>query len=408
MATSERSGRSVAVLFLDVDNFKHINDSLGHEVGDSFLKEVAQRLQGVLRDDDTIARWGGDEFVILLTDLARPEDAAYVAQKIVTVMNEPFILAGQVMSSGASIGIDVYPQHGETADALIKHADTALYKAKAAGKNTYMFFTQSMNEQLKVRLELERDLRIALAQRQFVLFYQPRVVMTTGEITSVEALIRWQHRERGLISPGTFIPLAEETGLILQLGEQVLDMACAQARGWLDAGTPQRVAVNVSVKQLLQGNLVETVSQTLARYDLPAQYLEIEITESAAMTNVAVCQKILAGLKALGVYLSLDDFGTAYSSLSYLRQFPFDSIKIDQTFILELDDPFLTPDASIARAIVALGKSLGMTVVAEGVETQTQLRSLKLMDCDEAQGFYFSRPVSASALSFKSAVPVSS
>lgn len=406
MATSDRLNRSVAVLFLDIDNFKHINDSLGHEVGDLFLKQVTKRLQGVVREDDTVARWGGDEFVVLLSGLTRPEDAAYVAQKIIAAMNEPFTLSGQLISSGVSIGIDVYPHYGKTAEALIKHADTALYRAKAAGKNTYLFFTQSMNEQLQLRLELERDLRLALLRDELVLYYQPRVVLASGAVTSVEALVRWQHPKKGLIPPSAFIPLAEETGLILPLGQRVIDLACAQAKAWLTAGTPQRVAVNVSVKQLLQGNLAASVAQALAKHELPAQYLEIEITESAAMTNVAVCRRVLSKLKALGVYLALDDFGTAYSSLSHLRQFPFDSIKIDRTFILELDDPSLTPDASIARAIVALGKSLGMTVIAEGVETQSQLESLRLMHCDEAQGYYFSRPLPAAALALERAVAI--
>lgn len=397
LASCERNGQAAALLFLDIDNFKNINDALGHDIGDLFLKAVAQRLNSLLRDGDTLARWGGDEFVILLSNLSKPEEAAYAAQKLIAAMREPFHVESHTLSGSVSIGIDTYPP-SKSADVLIKHADTALYRAKAAGKASYLFFTQHMNAQLKARLALEHELGVALSKRQLKLVYQPRVALASGQITSVEALVRWQHPELGLIPPVDFIPLAEESGLILPLGLQVLELACCQAKAWLTAGTPKRVAVNISAKQLLQGDLATTVAQLLKHHQLPACYLELELTESAAMTNVKACQKLLERLKALGVYLSLDDFGTAYSSLNYLRRFPFDSLKIDKSFTAELDDPQLAPDASIARAIVALGHSLGLTVVAEGVESYHQLQELKRMGCDEAQGFYLCRPLPAEAL----------
>jgi diguanylate cyclase (GGDEF)-like protein len=400
LASARRGGTFVALLFLDLDDFKRVNDSLGHEVGDQLIGKVAERLQEPLREADTVARWGGDEFVVLLTGLRRPEDAALVSEKVLVAMREPFDLHGQRFAMGVSIGIDVYPYQAEGADDLIKHADIALYRAKQSGKRCYLFFTQSMNEELREKMTLERELRRALGSDELVLHYQPRVDLGDGSVRSVEALLRWQHPERGLMPPGYFIPLAEETGLIVPLGRMVLEMACRQARVWQDAGRPLRVAVNLSSQQLDQPDFVDDVAAILAEQKLVPGLLELEITETTVMRDVAQSGRTLQHLKDLGVHISLDDFGTGYSSLAYLSRLPLSSLKIDRSFVLAIgDDPGRTPiEANIVQTVIALGHSLDCRLIAEGVETEAQRRFLHGLACEEAQGYLFARPVPPEAL----------
>ena len=409
VAHHQRQRRPLAVMFIDLDNFKHVNDTYGHDVGDELLRRVAERLSGVLREGDTLARWGGDEFVLLLTDLAHPEDAALVAEKVLDALRHPFRVGGREVRTQCSIGIDTLQDPAKqdpakSVDEIIKYADIALYRTKAAGKNTYHFFTSEMNQRLHERLSLEYDLREALRQQAFVLHYQPRIDLKTQRVTSVEALVRWSHPTRGLVSPGAFIPVAEESGLILPLGDQVLDMAVRQASMWGKSGRPWHVAVNVSVKQLSHPGFVASVQETLARHALSPRRLEIEITESAAMSDIDDTVGKLRELRALGVHVALDDFGTAYSSLTYLKRLPLDVLKIDQAFVRDLTDTSLDTspdgvrDAEIVRAIIALGQGLNLTVVAEGVETPAQLRLLKILGCNEVQGYYLARPQPAADL----------
>jgi len=394
LARGARSGGFVVLMFLDLDDFKHVNDTLGHGVGDDLLAQVGQRLRGCVREGDTVARWGGDEFVILLTDVSKSAAAAAVADKVLRCFDAPFRPKGFDVRTTASIGIDLYPEPARGADDLVRHADIALYRAKLSGKNTYRFFTEEMNRRLRARLKLEADLRGALLTGALTLHYQPRIDLRTGAVTSFEALVRWPHPERGLVLPGDFIPLAEETGLIIKLGERVLHMACTQAKAWCLAGHPHRVAVNLSVKQLKQEGVVATVEGALRAHGLEPHLLELEVTESAAMTEVHDSITKLKELRALGVHLSLDDFGSAYSSLGYLKRLPFNSLKIDSSFVRELGPGAQgSHEASIVQAIVALGQSLGLTVIAEGVETPFQRDLLRRLGCDEAQGYLFSRPL---------------
>ena len=387
---AERARSNVGLLFLDLDGFKLVNDSLGHSVGDTLLSAVGDRLKSCIREGDTAARLGGDEFTLILASLTNAEDAALVAQKVLDALSEPFHLSGRAVHVGASIGITTYPEDGADVEDLVKHADTAMYHAKHLGKNRYHFFTQELNCRVLEQLHLEGDLRRALEAGDISLAYQSRVHLASGRMTSVEALARWEHPERGPVSPGVFIPLAERTGLIHKLGRQVLVQACRQARAWQQAGKPVRVAVNLSVKQLQQENIVADIAAVLAETGLEAGLLELEITESAAMTDVETNIDTLTELRNMGVYLSVDDFGTAYSSLNYLKRLPINSLKIDQSFVRDIGAN--AADAAIVRAVVALGKSMNFTLIAEGVETETQLAFLRDLACDEAQGYLFSRP----------------
>ena len=401
-----RAGEALAVMFLDLDDFKNVNDTLGHDVGDALLQSVADRLVGAIRQGDTLARWGGDEFVVVAqlggsgdkTANSWAEAAAAVADKLLAMLTLPFSAAGRDVQVQGSIGIELLEAHPKTADELVKHADIALYRAKALGKNTYQFFTPELQERLQARLQLGRDLRGALQRRELTLEYQPRFDLETGAVTSAEALVRWCHPEYGPVSPADFIPVAEETGLILPLGEQVLSMALQQAKVWRAAGRPWRVAVNVSAKQLACSDFAGNVQKELAARALDPGCLELEITESAAVKNLDDTAAQLRNLRHLGVRVALDDFGTAYSSLTQLQRLPLDVLKIDQSFIRDLV-AHKTCGAEIVKTVIALGRSLGLVVVAEGVETRAQLELLRGLGCHEVQGYYLARPQPAAALS---------
>jgi diguanylate cyclase (GGDEF)-like protein/PAS domain S-box-containing protein len=394
ISLARRQNRSIAVFFLDLDRFKYINDSLGHAVGDQLLQSVSKRLLAGVRGSDTISRQGGDEFVILLSEIAHPEDAATSAGKMLLSLNAPHSIGGLDLHIGGSIGISIYPADGEDAETLIKNADTAMYHAKEHGRNNFQFFKTQMNLKAVERQSVESSLRRALERQEFVLHYQPKVSLDTGEIRGVEALIRWRHPDRGLLAPAQFVPIAEDCGLILEIGRWVLGEACRQARDWQDAGLPPLpIAVNVSAVEFRAPGFVEGVRRILTETDIDAQYLELELTESVLMDDAESTAAVLQELKTMGVHLAVDDFGTGYSSLSYLRQFPIDVLKIDQSFVQRITgDP---DDSTIVSAIINMGKSLKHLVVAEGVETGEQKAYLLTQSCTQAQGFLFSRPLSA-------------
>ncbi len=387
-----RAKRFVAVLLLDLDRFKVVNDSLGHSYGDQLLGMVAERLGNCVRPGDTVSRLGGDEFVIALADIAELGDAGLMAKRIRDCLAMPFPLAGHDLRVTTSMGISLFPKDGEDVDALICKADIAMYRAKEEGGDTFCFFAPEMNLRVQGTLKLEADLRLALERGEFFLHYQPKVDFATGRIIGCEALVRWQHPERGIVSPGAFIHLAEETGLIVPLGCWVLREACAQAKAWKDAGlAPLQMAVNLSARQFRQTDLIDQVRKTLELSHLDPEMLELELTESMIMPDPARAAETMGQLKALGVGLCLDDFGTGYSSLNYLRRFPVDFLKIDRSFILDVAaDP---SDAAVARSIVAIAHSLGIGAVAEGVETWEQFDFLAESRCDALQGFLFSRPL---------------
>jgi len=394
IALALRQNKSIAVIFLDLDRFKYINDSLGHETGDKLLRSVSKRLLASVRGSDTVSRQGGDEFVILLSEISHPEDAAKSARKILLSLSAPHSIAGQDLHIDGSIGISVYPEDGKDAEALIKNADTAMYHAKGTGRNNFQFFKGDMNLRAVERQSLEGSLRHALEREQFLLHYQPKVNLETGEITGVEALIRWQHPDRGLISPGRFIPIAEDCGLIVQVGRWVLREACRQTREWQDAGWLRLpIAVNVSALEFRDPGFVDSVRTVLQETGLQARYLELELTEGVLMQDGQSTAAVLQELKKMGVHLAVDDFGTGYSSLSYLQQFPIDVLKIDQSFVHHITG---NPDDSpIVSAIIDMGKNLKQRVIAEGVETQGQLAFLQAQRCAEGQGYLFSRPLAA-------------
>ena len=394
IAHSQRNGHLFALLMVDLARFKLINDSLGHRAGDELLQETARRLTGVARAIDTLARSGGDEFVMILHPIDARDDAELLAQRVIEALKPTMRIAGVDIHTSPSIGIAFYPADGTTTETLIARADAAMYSAKQRGRNNAQCFAPGMDTQSQDKVHLESDLHEAIALKQFELDYQPKVDVKSGAVHSVEALIRWRHPQRGLISPNEFIPLAEDSGLIGPIGGWVVREACRQAKAWQRKGLPQvRVAVNLSASQFRQKNLLATIRQALLDADLDPSYLEVELTESAVMTNPEESVSILEQLSKMGVLVSVDDFGTGYSSMSYLRRFPIDKLKIDRGFISE----FMTrpDDASIVRAIVSLAHSLRLKVVAEGVETPDQLDFLKTLGCDQYQGFHFSTPVSA-------------
>jgi diguanylate cyclase (GGDEF)-like protein len=392
IAHGARDGRRFAVLMLDLDRFKLINDTMGHAAGDQLLTQASQRLTEVLRDIDTVARTGGDEFLVLIAETHDRYDPSAVAVKIGKALSEPFSISDTEIHTSASIGISMYPADGTDADALVAHADEAMYFAKQRGRNSFQFFNHDMSVFSQDRLELENDLRRALALNQMQVHYQPKSDVQTGRVSSVEALLRWRHPTRGLVSPTVFVPLAEECGIILSIGEWVLRESCKQARAWQLAGVPFiRVAVNVSPIQFRQSNFLQAVHSALLEFELEPQYLEIELTESTVMGNAEGSIEILEQLSRMGVVVSIDDFGTGYSSMSYLRKFPIDKLKIDRSFISELTTN--PADASIVQAIISLAHSLKLKVVAEGVETSEQLERLRELGCDQYQGFLASAAV---------------
>jgi diguanylate cyclase (GGDEF)-like protein/PAS domain S-box-containing protein len=381
------SGAKAAVLYLDLDRFKFINDSLGHPVGDQLLKVAAGRLRECLRPSDMVARLGGDEFAVVLTDVSGPEEVGRIASKLVAALSERYHIQDHELVAGVSIGIVMAPSDGTTHETLLRNADLGLYRAKAEGRGRYHFFEAEMERRAKLRRSLELDLRKAYEHGEFELYYQPLVNTVTQAVNGCEALLRWKHPERGMIPPAEFIPLAEEIGLIVPLGEWVLRQACADAARWPDA---TKVAVNLSPVQFRTKGLLNAVVSALAHAGLPAQRLELEITESVLLAETSANLSTLHQLRDLGVRISLDDFGTGYSSLSYLRAFPFDKIKIDQSFVRELAE---RPDSmAIVRAVAGLGASLGVATTAEGVETEEQLACLRGEGCTEVQGYLFSRP----------------
>ncbi|WP_158284000.1 EAL domain-containing protein [Azospirillum sp. TSO22-1] len=392
ITAAKRSNGTVAVLFLDLDHFKVINDSLGHTIGDEVLKDVAVRLQQALREVDTVGRLGGDEFIIVLPDAGSAADVARVAARILDCVCEPMRIKDRDFTISPSVGISLFPADGEDGERLIKNADAAMYQAKAAGRHAFRFFTTSMDAQLNERLNLEANIRRALDLGEFRLHYQPQIELGSGRVTGLEALIRWAHPDLGMVPPGRFIPVAEESGQISAISLWVLDEACRQAKLWQAEGLPlQRVAVNISALQFRSADLPGQVSAALTRHGLPPWCLELEVTEGALIRNVDMAILILKSLKEMGVKVSIDDFGTGYSSLSYLQRFPVDTLKIDRSFVNDV--PNDQNDAAIVKAIIGLGSSLGLQVIAEGVETEQQLNFLRESGCHGGQGYLFSPPI---------------
>jgi diguanylate cyclase (GGDEF)-like protein/PAS domain S-box-containing protein len=394
---AQRMRDHLAVLWIDLDRFKYVNDTYGHAVGDALLKDISVRLTAALRGGDTVARVGGDEFVAMTLGLTSPLDADLIGRQLLAAISRPFIVGSQELQVGASIGVSIYPEDGDTAEILLKHADTAMYNVKERGRNDVQFHTPAMSEHVLQRATLENALRQALGRGEFRLDYQPKVNVKTGRMRGVEALLRWHHPEQGIIPPARFVPLAEDTGQIVAIGEWVLRTACAQTKAWHAAGhTDLTVSVNVSACQFRQPELADTIAAILAQTGLDARYLELELTEGVIMQDREDVIETLRALKTIGVTLSLDDFGTGYSSLSYLKRFPIDIVKIDQSFIRDItSDP---SDASLTKAIITMAHSLGLKAIAEGVETDGQLSFLAGLHCDEVQGYLFSRPVPSTSI----------
>ena len=382
-----KRGDAVAVHLLDLDLFKNVNDTLGHAAGDKLLVAVANRLRGIVRGTDTVARMGGDEFAVVQAGIKQPSEAAWLAERVVTTLSEPYDIDGHQVIIGASVGIAIGPTDGIDPGQLIRNADLALYRAKSAGRGAFHFFEAGMDVQMQVRCELENDMRNALSAGQFELHYQPVLNLESDDIVGVEALIRWHHPKRGMISPGEFIPLAEETGFIVPLGEWVIRQACATAAAWPGK---VKIAVNLSPAQFKSQGLVQTVLSALASSGLAANRLELEITENVLLQDTTATLATLHRLRELGVHIAMDDFGTGYSSLRYLQSFPFDKIKIDRSFVRDIT--VSTGSLNIVRAVAAMAKGLGMRTTAEGVETQEQLDTIRSEGCTEMQGFLFSRP----------------
>ncbi len=388
-------GTRLAVVFVDLDRFKFINDSLGHHVGDELLRAMAERLKSSVRESDTVARLGGDEFVLLINGQRDPDAVAVVLERMLSDISQPWTIPQGDFNVTCSIGVALYPDDGDTAETLLKHADTAMYRAKEKGRNNFQFFTAELNALITQRLELENKLRRALERQQFELHYQPRIDMETRRVIGAEALIRWQVSDHEIVPPSRFIPIAEEIGLIAPIGKWVLRTACEQNKAWQDAGVGFfLVSVNVSARQFRQENFVHVVADVLRETGLDPAYLEIELTESAVMHDTRQFIAMLSELSDLGVQISLDDFGTGYSSLSYLKRLPVDRLKVDRSFVQDIATD--ADDATIVRTIIALGHNLGVKVVAEGVENEQQLEFLRDNHCDELQGYYFAKPMSAS------------
>ncbi len=393
IAAARRKQGKLAVLFLDLDRFKNINDALGHHVGDLLLQAVAERLKKCVRGNDTVSRQGGDEFVLMLTEIGDIDQVAHIAHNILQAVDMPYQLEGNAVTITTCIGISMYPDDAEEMEALVRNADTAMYHAKESGRNGYQFFNPDMNDRMLKRLTLEHQLRSALQEGQFVLEYQPGIDIASGRVVGVEALLRWRHPEAGMLGPAQFLAAAEACGLIVPIGDWVLQAACRQARSWHDQGMPVTMGVNLSLIQFRQKDFLQKVKDVLLHTGLAPQHLELEITENVLLDSAAAARETMQALRRMGVALSVDDFGTGYSGLGYLKHFPVDKLKIDQSFVRDLVDN--ANDAAIIRAILIMAKSLKLKVVAEGVETAGQLDFLRAQGCDEFQGHYFARPVRA-------------
>ena len=391
---STRNNNRVAVIFIDLDHFKIINDSLGYSVGDEALKIIARRISSCMRVGDTVARHGGDEFVVVISDPKVSDYAAQIAEKIQRTISEPFKINEHEIYMTCSIGISIFPREGKDVQTLLKNADVAMYRAKEMGRNNFQFHAKEMNARSLAHLSMEKHLRKALDKKELSLYYQPKVSLSSGRITGMEALLRWNSPELGMVSPSSFIPLAEETGLIVQIGEWVLKTACSQNKSWQDFGLdPVPVAINLSARQFRQADITSLVESVLKETGLDPKYLEIEITESLVMENTEKVMGMLRELKSMGIQLAMDDFGTGYSSLAYLNRFPFDNLKIDLSFVRDITN---NPNsAAIAKTIIAMAHSMRMKVTAEGVETEGQMKYLRDHKCDEMQGYFFSRPLPA-------------
>ena len=398
IVAASRSGKHIAILFIDLDGFKKVNDGLGHTGGDLLLKEVARRLQESVRQVDTTARWGGDEFVIMLENLEHEEYVAEIAGKIIQNSSQPFNIFNQEVFVTPSIGISLFPKDGETADTLLARADVAMYNVKDSGRNAFSFYSKGFNDDARKRLEMEKEMHDALSQGDFEIYYQPQIDLKTNQIVSAEALLRWRHSEKGLILPSEFIGLAEDTGLIIPIGKWLVETVCQQLQAWREQGIPEiQVAVNLSPRQFIQKDLVQMFTRFIDKYSIKQGILMVEVTESVMMKDVDRAAKILQELKAVGVSVALDDFGTGYSSLSYLKRFPIDKLKIDKSFV---DNLFSNPDdANIVQAVIVLGHKMNMEIVAEGIETRDQLMFLKKYQSDFGQGYYFDRPLKVDKLS---------
>lgn len=394
---ARRAGSQLAIMFLDLDRFKHINDSLGHAVGDQLLQAVAHRLIACVRQSDTISRQGGDEFIVLLPSIEHAADAALTAQKILLSLALPYDVDGHVLHVSVSVGVSIYPDDGLDVGSLIKSADTAMYCAKESGRNNFRFFEADMNARAMQRHSVEVNLRLALERQEFVLHYQPKVDLRLGTVVGVEALIRWQHPELGLLLPGQFVAIAEDCGLILPIGRWVLREACRQARIWREEGlAPIAIAVNTSALEFRAKDFIDNIRTTLSDTGMVPRFLELELTESVLMRDATSTDTVLHALADMGIKLAVDDFGTGYSSLSYLRRFPVDTLKIDQSFVKHINSN--TDDATIVSAVINMGKSLKKRVIAEGVETPDQYAFLIAQQCDEGQGYFFGRPMTAADL----------
>jgi diguanylate cyclase (GGDEF)-like protein len=391
VAAAQRHGRALGLLFIDLDHFKDINDTYGHFAGDVFLRAVTQRLKGALRDSDTIARLGGDEFIVLLEACGSRAVAEEVANRLLYELQQPFVVEDNPVYAGASIGIALYPEAGASFDELLKAADTAMYSAKSGGRVTYRFFEEQMREAAARRLWMDNNMREALHEKQFVLHYQPKARIDTGEIIGAEALVRWLHPTRGLIPPGEFIPFAEESGFIVALGTWVLQEACRQIKAWLETGLRVPVAVNLSARQLKSDGVVTVIQDAIERVGIDPKLLEVELTETALIEDEDKALRVLQSIRALGICVYLDDFGTGHSSLSKLTRFPIDVLKVDRSFVSRLDSD--VKSLALTKSIVLIGKTLGMKLMAEGVETQAQLAHLAEIGCDFIQGYLLSKPV---------------
>ena len=400
IAGARRENCKLALFFLDLDGFKIINDSLGHSIGDLLLQEVAARLRKWGREQDTVARLGGDEFLITLTQVRDETDVAVAAERLMDVMTTVFVVQGHSLNVSCSMGVSIFPEHGTDCETLIKNADAAMYGAKDRGRNNFRFFAEDMNVHALERLSLESSLRFALERKEMFLAYQPQMDVVTGRIIGLEALLRWQHPELGLVPPDKFIRIAENSGLIVPIGEWVLRTACGQARKWQDEGLPAvSVAVNVSAVQFRQEGFCDLIRRVLQETGLASRYLELELTESLLLANADVTLSVLKELKSMGLTLAIDDFGTGYSSFSYLRQFQVSKIKIDRLFIRDVT---VNPDdAAITSAIISMAKGLKLRVIAEGVENEAQMSFLRTHQCDEIQGFYFSKPLAVDMIADK-------